>query len=134
MASVWIIEVGSYSNYRVVGIYSTEENAKLVADKLNSNPDKWDEFTIGKRTLDPLVYEINEGLNKYDVYMDRDGYTRKIDKSDIESYDISTELHTVEDNRFYRVGIRGAVFAKDEAHAIKIANEFRAQMIATGKL
>ena len=35
--SVWVIEKGSYSDYRVVGVYSTQERAKLVCEHINKD-------------------------------------------------------------------------------------------------
>jgi hypothetical protein len=32
--TVWVIEQGSYSDYRVVGVFTSRENAKRVADAI----------------------------------------------------------------------------------------------------
>lgn len=34
--SVWVIEQGEYSDYRVVGVYSSRENAERIAEKINA--------------------------------------------------------------------------------------------------
>lgn len=58
---VWIVERGTYSDYHVIGIFSSRENAKKVSKLIwNSN--------IAKRTLDPCMNEINKGMNQYLVW------------------------------------------------------------------
>jgi len=36
MAPVWVVEEGEYSDYRVVGVFSSKENAQLIADAVNA--------------------------------------------------------------------------------------------------
>lgn len=35
--TIWVVEQGEYSDYRVVGVFSSQESAQVVADKLNGN-------------------------------------------------------------------------------------------------
>ena len=135
MASVWIIEVGSYSNYRIVGIYSTKENAQLVADRINNDCTDYEKATVKERMIDPLVHEVNEGWNRYRIRMNRDGDVEMIEEDEMSPYtDYETSALCINESIIYRGKISGGIFARDAQHAIKIANEFRAQMVAEGKL
>ena len=62
MDKVWIIEQGRYSDYGVVGIFSTEDKAKAVCDKINEG-DCRDEASVAERTLDPchITNEMSRG-------------------------------------------------------------------------
>lgn len=122
MKSVWVVETGEYSDYRVVGVFSTEENAQLMADRVCGSVEEW--------PMDPWIDHINQGLVPYYVDMSTDGTINRI-----------TELrwsrsHPYETNLLFyhqQRSIIGTVFSTDEQHAIKIANEVRAQYIAEGK-
>lgn len=66
---VWVIEDGEYSDYHVVGVFSSRENAELVRSKLKSGDiEEWD--------LDPAVDKLNAGMEKFYVHMLRDGTAR----------------------------------------------------------
>jgi hypothetical protein len=124
MSSVWAIEDGEYSDYHVVGVFSSRENAELVLGHLDSGD-------IAEWDLDPGIDSLNAGLSRYYVHMLRDGTVResRACKFEIEEYE-----HLNPDPRHQPTfGLRISVFAKDEAHAIKIANEKRTQAIAEGR-
>ena len=139
MMQVWIIEQGCYSDYRVVGIYSTQENAQRVCDLINKK-EPYEEASVVFRKLDPCIEEMNEGLIQFYVMMDWSG--------DVESCKESSCIDPDDDglscwgrtkvrwqrNQKKNDCVRGGVWAKDTTHAIKIANEYRAQQIAHGEL
>ena len=111
----WIIEQGSYSDYRVVGIFSTLENAERMLAWLPVQEGTRDAPEITERELDPGVAEINEGLIHYGVSMRVDsGEVVRMIRFDgyLESHDLSWT-----DPVFY------SVWARDEQHATKIAAE-----------
>jgi len=140
MNTIWVIEKGSYSDYRVVGVYSTKEGAELVCARINGE-ENYEPATVAEWPLDPGVEAINQGLAPFTVWMLRDGTTEKCvqDDDDFE-YTLNGSLtiwrrsgapayrgQNVQDC------LMGQVFAKDSAHAIKIVNERRVQMIASGE-
>ena len=140
MKSIWVIEKGSYSDYRVVGVYSTKEGAELVCAKINGE-ESYELAVVSEWPLDPGMEAINQGLSPFVVHMLRDGTTEKIwmDESDFE--------YTLNDRptiwrRSSAPAYQGKnipdcltarVFAKDSQRAVKIANEHRTRMIASGE-
>jgi hypothetical protein len=140
MDKVWIIEQGSYSDYRVVGIFSTEQKAQQVCDWINSRQTYGDKAEVTWRCLDPAIELLNSGLSQWRVQMLRDGSTERVEQQD-DTYDLEGSAHIWDRPRapFYagKGGVQAAlvakVWARDSDHAIKIANERRVQMIASGE-
>jgi hypothetical protein len=131
MNEVWIIEEGEYSDYRVTGIYSTEKDAQMMCDLINSG-DKWSKATIDSRPLDPCVDELNEGLIQFDVTMSRNGDVKQCVKT--RHVDTSPELRHRKQSPHWDESITASVWARDQIHAIKITNEKRVQLVASGEL
>jgi hypothetical protein len=145
MNTVWMIEDGEYSDYHVVGVFSSREKAKKICDIINGPPDEdgylFKDATIRKVSLDPAIHELNEGLNIFHVCMDHSGNIERCSLGKIDSYDVSgsglrvwerTKAPAYRDKKVSDA-INGSVWAKDKDHAIKITNEYRAQSIAMGK-
>ena len=140
--SVWVIEKGSYSDYRVVGVYSTEAGARLVCDRINGG-EHYERATVVEWPLDLGVEAINKGLSPFVVRMLRDGTTEQV-RMDTDDFEYTLDdkptirrRSTAPINKGKKVVppdcLTARVFAKDEAHAIKIVNEYRTQMIAKGE-
>ena len=72
MKKCWIIEQGCYSDYRVVGIFSTKENAEKQMARIKQDYE-YDQPSIEERWLDPGIDELNQGLSQYIVGFDGDG-------------------------------------------------------------
>lgn len=140
MKSIWVIEKGSYSDYRVVGVYSTKEGAELVCAKINGE-ESYEPAVVSEWPLDPGMEAINQGLSPFVVHMLRDGTTEKVwmDENDFEYTlnDQPTIWRRSEAPAYQGKNIPDCliarVFAKDSQHAIKIANEHRTRMIASGE-
>ena len=139
-AKIWVVEQGSYSDYRVVGVFTSKANAQIVVDKLKSAEYYYDEPTIAEWPLNPAVEELNAGLDHWRVLMLKDGTTERCDKSDMPSYNIegSTQIWRRSTAPAYKgQGVQDAldatVWATDAKHAVKIVNEQRIQMIAGGQ-
>jgi len=127
MTTVWVVTIGEYSDYRVVSVCSSEENAEaFISSKLGDGY-----FDV---KLDIYADKAKQGLQVFLVDMRRDGRVmgsvaemglhfeddRKVDFS---GYDYVKNRG--EGYRFY-------MWAKSKTHAIKIANERRTRMIAEG--
>lgn len=148
MDTVWVVEEGSYSDYHVVGVFSTQENAQLVWDAikacehnyLNDGPTRW--------ALDPLVDQLRTGLRYYVVGMLRDGITefcRLVDvfsdqKTQLPKPQVFTLIRRSEwgvepRSQYYPNSwpdyLDAHVWAKDAQGAIKATNEHRTMMIAS---
>lgn len=138
MEYVWVIEKGSYSDYRVCGVYDSQEKAERVAEWLNAE-DASDEATVAKWPLNPGADALNAGMHQYIVHMLRDGTVEKVYLYD-SRYSLGDECGIW--RRSQAIAYRGkniqdcinaTVWATDEKHAVKIVNERRTQMIALGE-
>jgi hypothetical protein len=140
VTKVWVIEQGEYSDYRVVGVFSSYENAKLIADAINGYDGSSDDAEIREWDMDPAVSEIRKGLKRYFIHMERNGDVVRCDPQSVSTYSLV--------NKFYvwrrstapaYIGqnksdlLDATVWARDGKHAVKIANEKRSQMIADGE-
>ena len=136
MKTVWVVEQGSYSNYRVVGVFSTQANAELVKEKINAQ-ESYEPAEVAEWPFDPGIEGLRNGYTPWTVLMRRDGTVESIEQGPYRNTTIRLWERT--QSPYYQrrnapdVLHGTAVWAKDEAHAIKIMNEYRAQFIALGK-
>jgi len=131
-----MVTSGSYSDYRVDGIFTTKEAAtKFIADFPDSDCNGIDEML-----LNPPCMSV-EGLKQFHVVMLRNGeLQRKCIETDVSRSDIDG---IAEDGVIWRWTdeakwkpndvLNICVYAKDCTHAVKIANERRTQLIALGR-
>lgn len=133
-ATVWVVEEGEYSDYRVVGVFTSEANADLIASRVGGTVAEW--------PLDPAVAELNQGLRVYAVQMQKDGTVDRCERQDLSAYGIETAGSVTMWRRSQAPAYAGKgiadvmnanVWAADKTHAIKIVNEHRAEFIASGK-
>lgn len=139
MGKVWVIEKGSYSDYRVVGVYTTKKKSERVAEAINAG-DSYNDATVSEWPLDPGYDAINQGRKPFSITMLRDGAVERVGRDDVSYYNIGDQYSIWERTKapaYKGKGIPDAlnatVWARDEKHAIKIASERRAQMIASGE-
>ena len=118
MKKCWIIEQGCYSAYRVVGIFTTKENAEKQMARIKWGGE-YDQPSIEERWLDPGVDELNQGLSQFIVIFDGAETT-------VKSYN-SVES----DDYHWMKGSSYTVWAESDQAAIKIAAEKHAQYKAS---
>lgn len=137
MRKVFAISTGSYSNYSVRAIFTTKAKAEEFMKYI---PDDYNE--IAEWDLDPAEAElIRKGYSPWSVLMLRDGTTESTNRLDIDCYTVtscSSRIWERTKAEFYKGKkiqdcLQAQVMAKSEAGAVKIANEIRTQMIATGQ-
>lgn len=116
MTSCWIIECGTYSDYRVIGIYTSKDNADRACAYFKTKDDGWhDDAQVVERPLDPCIKELGEGLVQYGIRITpRETSVR-------EYIDLEPEDMHWNDGSFYHV------WAIDGESAIKIAAERHAE-------
>lgn len=118
----YIVTTGYYSDYRIVGVF---DDRKLAEEFVSQTSDA----RIEAHTLNPFTEQVRDGSKPYQVQMRRDGYAVNIYcKTDNPGDWTSTpDFYFIWDSA-------GAfaiqVFARDEQHAIKIANETRTMILA----
>lgn len=129
---VYLVTQGDYSDYHICGAYSTMELAEQAA--LAYGP----ETNIEEHVLD-VMPALPHGMYVFVVTMGRDGDTHSVFRMDStlpgDYYQIEwgEQRHPCGHWRPSRPkgdNIDFTMFARDETHAIKIANERRAQLIA----
>lgn len=131
MTSVWVIEDGSYSDYRVLGVFTTEASAARVAQQMKLDP----ETTVSEWPLDPGIEQLNQGLTVWTVQMKATGDVIEMAPGVRWS---GQPIEDVPDVRIAQYGaerrVVASVWARDAEHAIKIVGEHRAQFRAKGDL
>lgn len=128
MKKVWLVEYGDYSDYHVVGVFSSEENAQKVVTRLGDC-----DGTIREWVLDPGVEELNQGLSLWAITMAANGDTTHCALC---TYDLESFMTTwkARPPHTYTDFLNMRVWAEDKVHAIKIVNERRIAMLASGEL
>lgn len=135
--TVWVVEQGSYSDYRVIGVFSTQANAELIKERINKDG-LYEPATVAEWPFDPGIEGLRKGYTPWTVLMQQDGSIEEIRQDDLFLSLVSTvQLWERSQSPYYqRRGVpdvlRGNIWAKDSTHAIKIMNEHRAQFIALG--
>lgn len=124
---LYLVSTGSYSDYTVLGIYSSKELANEAIIRFNAGSEA-QEFTLDampERPPGKLYYHLDMFFN---------GDVRFIALSSMEDALMTTtyyiQPYTVEGKKL----IAFKIWADDEKHAIKSANEIRTQLIAENKL
>jgi hypothetical protein len=125
---IYLVTSGSYSDYGVDAVFTTRDLAQSFIDSFKEG--SFEMMGIEEWDLNPFERQIRDGFYPYFVRMTKGGECTEIRKSD-SAYGFTNSYAE------YRFDTRNAiythVFARDEAHAIKITNERRAQIIATNK-
>lgn len=132
---LFAVSKGSYSDYRVVGIFTTRKKAQKFIDAFDEK-DKdgfsWSEYNdIEEYVLDFTVSEIERGLRVYEVRFDVDGNVQQAEAS-FSTYEIET-LPSVKRCEF-NGWVDCRVWAKDKKHAVKIASDMRRMEMAKPKV
>lgn len=121
---VYIVTAGEYSDYHIVGVYSSKENAKMVKNKINKNSD-WDWADIEVWQVDRGIEELKKHKSIYYVELNKRGDVIEVEKCwddfafrgvDVFESSISGNLHTY-------------VWANTKEEAVKIASERRTKYL-----
>jgi hypothetical protein len=139
--SVWAVEEGEYSDYHVVGIFSSESHALKMMRAINGSDPLYGRASVAEWPLNPGIAEINAGMHMYHALMLKDGSIESIRRCEyMSSYDLGGRvwLWLRESAPAYKgTGkpnvLNATVWAKSEEHAIKVVNEHRTKMIANGE-
>ena len=127
MTTVYLVSSGSYSGYSVHGIYSTRKRAE-ARSRLVRDANEVQEFI-----LDEGIEAVNQGLNSWLVHFYEDGSTRPFQADWEFSNAVAgrmNDLRNTEQLGKPRAEFTFFVMARDEAHALKIAQDKRAEYLA----
>ena len=117
---IYVVTNGDYSDYHVCCICSTKEKAER-AKLLYKASNKYYEVILDD------FKNIPEGLLPFKVIMDKEGNSETEEVS-ISCFGNGDVFKYYDETNTPKIGFN--VFAKDEKHAVKIANEKRIQLIA----
>lgn len=123
---IYLVTRGDYSDYEVTAVFTEK---KLAEKYINSfKKSNYDEFRIEVYILNPHEEQLKKDYKPYFVRMAKDGKVKDI---------YIQESHYNLDNLNIKFDINNnmyiSIFAKDEKHAVKIANEKRGQLIALNR-
>jgi hypothetical protein len=138
MKKIYAVNSGRYRDYRVVALFSTPELAReFMAAVPDSDYNEIEEFELDLNTADL----IRRGYSIWTVHMLRDGCTERVTRNSPGIYEVTNVGHQIwrrtQTPAYAGEGIpdilTSTVWAKSETQAVKIVNEHRAQMIASGE-
>jgi hypothetical protein len=144
MITVWVVEQGEYSDYRVVGVFSLKENAQQIADAINAPRENGygsGGATVAEWPLDPAVHELRHGFTPFLVDMREDGTVERCERWEVSGYELAgyvrmwrrTQAPAFRGNPDKPDILQTLIWAMDAQHAVKITNEHRTRMIATSE-
>ena len=131
---VYVVTSGEYSEYGIEALFSSEEKAREFMRLLPKSDPEYN--AIDEYVLDPdVVDHVRKGRSLWGITMSRDGSVMGAYKKDPDCWDTYGPPEIAE----RRMGgqalekvLRVMAWAKTEKQAVKIANDKRAQLIATG--
>lgn len=139
MKTIYAVNSGDYSDYRVDALFSSK---KLAEEHMASIPDNsYNE--IEEFQLDPPIVDLlKRGYSVWNVHMLKNGDTERVERTNNEKWNITdVPTHNIWERTKARAYqgkdiqdiLTSMVWAKTEKAAVKIVNEKRVQMIANGE-
>ena len=135
---VFILTAGEYSDYRIVGVFSTPERAAKHAKGVERGEWWHDICKVEVHPLDPQVLPVPASASLYTVKMLRNGDTTNVKRWNNRPTGCdSEELNEVclehrMDRSVSPTVLKVTRWARDRAHVVKIANDLRIQLVASG--
>ena len=133
---VYVITHGDYSDYRIVTIFISKKKAKEFMKIITDC-----RLEVYETDSSDILSEVNKGRVLYRVVMDYDGTMEVCELDEVSYCNYTGSLRIwprtqapVYKRKKVNDAIMGTVWATNELHAAKIANEFRVQRIAENKL
>jgi len=139
MTKVYVVTSGEYSDYRIRGIFTTEEAANRYKESVGS-----DANDIGEWELDTPNLKIGYVYYCVDMYLET-GEAFNVCRVDPDDEDrVRKHYEPLPGERMYELVARrnelpanvyrAFVWARSDEHAIKVANERRTYYLATGQI
>lgn len=127
MSKIYLVTEGEDSGYCVLGVYSTRENADHAC-RVHRTKNSVEEYELDALPEHPNGYWL------YSVVIKRDG-TATADPYGDDYYELAFWPPCVVNSNDpeWQEQAEMAIWARDEKHAIKIANERRIMLLANGQ-
>ena len=125
---VYIVTSGAYSDYRIDAVFTDDKTAKVFADKIDGEVEIWE--ISSSNLIDKITHD-----KIFCVRMNKEGNTDLVMEEDFDSHEIENAIEKKTEifNAVDGYSMITYMFAKDEKHAVKIANERRVQLIANNE-
>lgn len=131
---IYIVTQGEYSDYRIVAVFTEEADAVKFVETYKNGERRWysDEPEIETWPTNPYTSEqLRLGLMRYEAFIDKDGNNARAHRSETQGAVVDPKHeHFVRVNFHDVETLNTVVYATCEKHAIKIANERRASLLA----
>jgi hypothetical protein len=130
--TIYVVTSGSYSDYGIDAMFSTEAKANQFIDKYGKS--SYDSMGIEEYVLDEVTDLLDKGMVQWSVQMNYDGDVIKVVETN--NYGLANATNSFwygprrADNPKTNLNMNTYVFAKDKDHAVKIAGERRTRAIA----
>ena len=121
MTKVYMVTDGWYSDYRVLGIYSTKARAEK-AKEIYAAGNEVDEIEMD------VTPEHPRGCLAWVVEMNRNGDADRVERENCDGHRVTCYIYIPW--RGESTSMRAYLWAKDADHAVKVANEWRTRIIA----
>jgi len=135
---IYVVTAGDYSDYRIIGVFTTEELAEELISKYKNDDSYGNGMRIEEWPLDLDGFNI-KGMKRYRVHMLHNGNVQEVKEKDWDTQDLHLPARITpnysldhESNKYVKT-VSIMCWARDEEHAIKIANEQRSMAIAENR-
>ena len=122
MKKIYLVTQGNYSDYRVVSAFSEKALAQSFIDSFVEND--YEPMQIEEYDIDEFSEQLRKGYKAYFVFMAKDGTC-----IDVKQQESAPRLLESISFSYDKKNMGTSMFAKDEKHAVKIANERRIREI-----
>lgn len=131
---VFVLTTGDYSDYRIVGAFTSAEKATKFAVDIGLEED----CTVEFYQLNPTKYHPGSNMVLWEIDILRDGTTTSAydwknppeEESAWQKEEV--ELRHYADRRGSSTSLHVVKWVRSREHIVKIANDLRLQLIATG--
>lgn len=139
MKTIYAVNSGCYSDYRIDALFSSK---KLAEEYMASVPDNSYNEIEDSQLDPPTVDLLKRGYSVWNVHMLKNGDTERVERTNNDKWNITdVPTHNIWERTKARAYqgkdiediLTSMVWAKTEKSAVKIVNEKRTQMIANGE-
>jgi hypothetical protein len=137
MKKIYLVTAGEYSDYSIYGVYSTKELAEEAAEQFNirGGIETWDLDAIPDHPPGKVMWIVN--MRKDGSLVAEGAYRNGVRIGEANRIEYAPRWEYDGRKKDYGRGVTAYVsfymWAEDKEHAVKIANERRAQLIATNE-
>lgn len=128
MTTIYGVSAGEYSNWRIIGLFSTEEKAEKFQVWAREIGEREVNDSIAEYTLDPCQVEQRKGFRPFIIDMQKDGTTTRAEEW--EGFVNRPGMAVTDWGKGREIELHGIIYSDSLEHAIKIFNEHRARLIA----